>query len=207
MRRILPALCALVMLGAAAQASPGDGEITPYAGFGFGGTFEDADSAASAELDDDAAFGVIFNLRQAANTQWEVIYSRQATTADTTGLPVPEPTLDVDIHYFQVGGTYQGGGERVRPYLAATIGGTHIAPRSSGFESDSFFSFSIGTGLQVRPSERLGLRLEARAFGTLVDSDSRLFCTSDPGGGLCAIALDGTMLWQLQTFAGLVFRF
>jgi opacity protein-like surface antigen len=203
-----------MMLGAAAataQAGPRDAEITPYAGFGFGGTFEDADSAASAELDDDAAFGVIFNLRQAGNTQWEIIYSRQATTADTAGLLVPEPALevalDVDIHYFQGGGTYQGDGERVRPYLAATIGGTHIAPRSSGFESDTFFSFSIGTGLQVRPSERLGLRLEARAFGTLVDSDSRLFCTSDSGGGLCAIAVDGNMLWQLQTFAGLVFRF
>ena len=29
-----------------------------------------------------------------------------------------------------------------RPYLAATIGGTHISPASTTYDSDTFWSFS-----------------------------------------------------------------
>ena len=67
----------------------------------------------------------------------------------------------------------------------------------------------IGTGLQIRPNDRLGLRLEARAFGTLIKSGSSLFCVSDPAGGNagCAITVTGEVLWQIQTMAGIVFRF
>ena len=115
----------------------------------------------------------------------------------------------MNVHYLQAGGTYQGDGDTFRPYLAATIGATHFDVKTAGFDSDTFFSFSLGPGLQFRPNERLGLRLEVRAFGTLVRSDSALFCVSNPGGGSagCAITVAGEVLWQIQTMAGVVFRF
>ncbi len=100
-----------------------------------------------------------------------------------------------------------GDGELARPYLAATLGGTYISPDAEGLKSDTFWSFSIGTGLQVFPAKHLGLRLEARAWGTLLSSSSSLFCSSGPDGGACAIAVSGEMLWQVETFAGVVFRF
>ncbi|MDH4110663.1 MAG: porin family protein [Gammaproteobacteria bacterium] len=206
----LPALAALVLCSpqlAAAQESPGVFELTPYAGYRFGGTFEDQDGGTAVELDDHGDFGVILNIRESANTQWEVIYSRQDTSADLSELALADASIDTELHYFQAGGTYLGAGERARPYLAATIGGTHISPGVTTYDSDTFWSFSIGAGLQLRPSERIGVRLEARAWGTLVDSDTSLFCASGPEGGICAIAIDGRVLWQMEAFAGLVFRF
>ena len=89
----------------------------------------------------------------------------------------------------------------VRPYLAATLGAARITPRLSGLGDDSFWSFSIGTGLQIRPTARFGIRLEARAWGTLIDSDTRLFCRSGVQVAGCAIRLDGRVLWQIETFS------
>lgn len=206
-----PSLLALLLTVTAApswaQSSPGRFEITPYGGFRFGGTFQDQAEGAEAELADHASAGLILNLRESASTQWELIFARQSTDADVSDFDFATPRIDIDIDTLQLGGTYLGEGERARPYLAATIGGTRISPTLGDVNGDTFWSFSIGGGLQVSPSTRFGLRLEARLWGTLTEADSDLFCASGPQGGICAIAVDGKMLWQFETFAGLVFRF
>lgn len=203
------ALAALLLASGSvfAQQDDRDFEVTPYGGFAFGGSFEDEDSSIRVDLDDDASFGLIFNRRESNNTQWELVYAHQGTSADTADVPGLGPSVDIDLDYLQLGGTYEGPGERLRPYLALTLGGTRIAPDADALDSDTFWSFSVGTGLKLNPTARLGLRLEARAWGTLVDSDSELFCLSDLQGAVCAISLDGRMLWQVEAFAGLVFRF
>ena len=202
---------AALFLTAAANAQPDAGifEITPYGAYSFGGTFNDSETGASVALKNSANAGLILNFRESANTQWEVLYSLQPAEADVTGITTTTSPLDIDVHYLQAGGTYQADGDRVRPYLAATVGAAHYDVKTEGFDSDTFFSFSIGTGLQLRPNDRLGLRLEARLFGTFLNSDSTLFCVSDPGGGTagCAFTVTGEILWQVQTMAGVVFRF
>jgi len=182
-------------------------ELTPFAGLTTGGDFEDASSATKLSLDDSSSLGLILNIRESANTQWEILYSRQATEADTTGLPISSSMLDLDVHYVHGGGTYLFDGETARPFMSATLGASHFAPGLSGIDSETFFSFSIGAGLHIRPDERFGIRLEARGYGTLLGSSSSLFCESGPSGAICAITVDGTVLWQFQGFAGFVFRF
>ncbi len=205
---VLVSLATLVASEAVGQPQGGRFELTPYAGYRFGGTFEDEDRTVSVELDDRRSAGFIFNVREAENTQWEVVYSRQQTRADTAQISGLGPSVDVDVEYLQGGGTYQGRLRNgVRPYLAATLGAARITPRLSGLGDDSFWSFSIGTGLQIRPTARLGIRLEARAWGTLIDSDTRLFCRSGVQIAGCAIRVDGRLLWQIEAFAGIVFRF
>lgn len=205
---VLACLPLLLPAQTSGQPEPRRFELTPYAGYRFGGTFDDDESAISVELDDRSSAGLIFNVREAENTQWEVIFSRQQTVADTSDVTGLGPLVDVDVEYLQGGGTYQGRRrDGVRPYLAATLGAARITPRLSGLGDQSFWSFSIGTGLQIRPTERFGIRLEARAWGTLVDSDTRLFCRSGAQVAGCAIRVDGRVLWQVEAFAGLVFRF
>ena len=132
--------CLALLAGSAANSQETDFafELTPFAGFGFGGEFTDLNGTDSLELDDDASFGAILNIRESANTQWEILYSRQATEADTAGLPISMPSLDIDVHYLHGGGTYQGGGTYARPYLAATLGATHFEPGLPGFDSETF---------------------------------------------------------------------
>lgn len=199
-------LATLITSTALAQANPGTIELTPYGAYSFGGTFEDEESSAQAELQDSGSFGLIFDYQLKNNTQVEVIYSLQNTDAVISDATIS----DVNMHYLQLGGTYQfemvG---KTLPFMSATLGGTHVAVDSQGFGSDTFFGFSIGGGIQIAPSSRVGLRLEARAFGTVLSSGSTIFCVSDPGGGQagCAITVAGEVLWQLQAMAGIVFRF
>jgi len=184
-------------------------EITPFAGYTFGGGFNDSESNASVSLADSADFGLILNFREGPNTQWEIFYSLQQTDAEVSGVSTVTAPLDINVHYLQGGGTYQGDGDKVRPFLALTVGAAHFDVKETGFDSDTFFAFSIAPGLQVNPSGRLGLRLEARVFGTLVKSGSTIFCESNPGGGSagCAFTIVGEVLWQFQANAGVVFRF
>ena len=209
MRTLVVFLVLFISATAAAQSNPGNFEITPYGAWSFGGTFNDNENNASLSTSDSSSFGLILNFRESTITQWEVIYSLQNTDVEVNGVANVSGTLDLDIHYLQAGGTYQGDSDKVRPFLSLTAGVAHFDVKSDGYDSDSFFSFSIGTGLQLRPTERLGIRLEARAFGSLLRSESALFCESDPAGGSagCAFLLAGEVYWQLQTMAGVVFRF
>ena len=183
--------------------------ITPMGGYTFGGEFEDEAGTASVEVDDAAHWGLIANLRESANTQWEVFYSRQESEAALTELPggTPAGTVDLDVQYLHVGGTYVADGLRARPFLAATVGATRFDPDPLSFASEHFFSFGIGAGWQFAPTERLGFRLESRLLGTFLRSDSELFCGTGVEENVCAISTDSDMYWQLQASLGLVFRF
>ena len=61
--------------------------------------------------------------------------------------------------------------------------------------------------MSLIPNSRLGIRLEARAYGTLMDANTDLFCQTGPDMNICAIRIDGSLLSQFELFAGVVFRF
>ena len=190
-----------------AQEQAFDYELTPYGAYRVGGDFDEFNGTLSIDLDDGESFGFIFNARHSPITQWEILYSRQETSADLAGLALGAPSADLTVHYLQAGGTYLWDGGAVRPFLAATLGGTHVDVSTPGFDSDTFYSFSLGLGLQIRPTSRLGLRLEARGFGTLIDSDTDLFCMFGPTNNICAFRVNGSIMWQTEAIAGIVFRF
>lgn len=198
---------AAVVPAPAAAADELKFEITPFVSYRFGGDFDVEGSTASYSVDDSEAFGLLFNVRQSSNTQWEVLYSFQDATASLRDSLTTLPSVDMDIHVLQLGGTYQGDGATVRPYLAMTLGGTYIETTANGTQSDAFFSGSIGVGMNIIPSSRLGIRLEARAYATLMNSNTDLFCRTGPDMNICAIRIDGSLLSQFEIFAGVVFRF
>jgi hypothetical protein len=182
-------------------------EITAFGAYRFGGTFEEDESDASYELNDSPSFGLILNLPHKDPTQWEILYSQQRTEADFSGATANDPEVDIELHVLQLGGTYQFEGEMARPYLAFTLGGTHVRTSSAESKSDTFFSGSIGVGMKFLPTSRVGIRVEARAYGTLVSSSTDLFCSTGPDLNICAIRLEGKMLSQVETFAGITVRF
>jgi len=209
----LKALLLLVMLPAFAQADVKYGvEITPFVGYRLGGQFEADESTDPAtpdiDIDDAGSFGLIVNWPAEANTEWEVYASRQATSLETAGLfePGDVPPSDLDITYLQVGGTYWFDGERARPYIVATVGVSRFEPDDDAFDSETFFAFGIGGGYKLWPTSRLGLRLEGRVFGSVVDSDKAVFCRSGGAESGCLVAASGSAVWQWEVTAGLVFR-
>ena len=205
MKRALWSL--MLIFPALSQAQEPTAEITAFGAYRFGGTFEEDESEASYELKDSPSFGLILNLRHKDPTQWEILYSQQQTEAEFTGSTLNDPVVDIDLHVLQLGGTYQFDGEVARPYLAFTLGGTHVRTSSAESRSDTFFSGSIGVGMKFLPTSRVGIRVEARAYGTLVSSSTDLFCSTGPDQNICAIRLEGKMLSQFETFAGVTVRF
>ncbi|MEX2496761.1 MAG: hypothetical protein WD448_11770 [Woeseia sp.] len=210
--RIAAGLLVLVLSGAAQSQDLRTSQVarislTPVGGYTFGGKFRDAGGAATAETQDSPHVGLILNIRESANTQWEVFYSRQKTEADLGHSSAGNAPVDLDLQYLQIGGTYVAHGGRARPFLAATVGVTRFGPDPLTFEADNFLSFGVGAGWQLQYSERLGLRLEARLLGTFLRSDTALFCRTGPEENVCAIAADSDMYWQARTSLGLEFRF
>ncbi|MDJ0813644.1 MAG: outer membrane beta-barrel protein [Woeseiaceae bacterium] len=192
-----------------AQQDQSSFELTPIVGYRFGGTLEIEDSPESFDIDDSATFGVILNFPHRADTRWEVLYSRQSTEADFSDPASVNELIDIDTHVLQIGGTYQFESEtpRVQPYLAATIGGTYVEASANGSESDAFWSGSLGLGMLVAPTARVGLRLEARGYFTFTNSSTDLLCVSGPEGAGCAIRATGDIVSQFEAFAGVVVRF
>ena len=205
MKRLL--ILSMVLFPAVLQAQEPTAEITAFGAYRFGGTFEEDATEATYELKDSPSFGLILNLRHKDPTQWEILYSQQQTEAEFTGSTLNDPVVDIDLHVLQLGGTYQFDGEVARPYLAFTLGGTHVRTSSAESRSDTFFSGSIGVGMKFLPTSRVGIRVEARAYGTLVSSSTDLFCSTGPDQNICAIRLEGKMLSQVETFAGITVRF
>ena len=202
---------ALVLLIAAPSAigQELDTEFTIFGGYRFGGSIDIMDSDATYDVQDSPSFGLIWNHRQKENTQWEVYYSQQRTEAELSDPLLADPSVDIDLYTLQFGGTYLGEGDAVRPYVALTLGGTHIKSNSvdGNSDSDTFLSGSIGVGFKMQASNRLGFRLEARVNGVFMRDSTRLFCQTGPDANVCAIQLEGDMMGQLETFAGIVFRF
>jgi hypothetical protein len=205
MKRLL--ILSTLVFPAVLQAQEPTAEITAFGAYRFGGTFEEESTEATYELKDSPSFGLILNLRHQDPTQWEIFYSQQQTEAEFSGSTQNDPVVNIDLHVLQLGGTYQFEGEVARPYLAFTLGGTHVRTSSAASRSDTFFSGSIGVGMKFLPTSRVGIRVEARAYGTLVSSSTDLFCSTGPDTNVCAIRLEGKMLSQVETFAGITVRF
>ena len=192
---------------AAAQSQSFKFEITPVVSYLMGGSFEEKDGDGRVDLNDSNAAGFVFNIEANPNGQYEFLYARQSTDATTQGFFVNDPTIDLDVEYFQFGGTYLFDGNRTRPFIALTLGVTEFDPALADAGSEHFFSASLGGGVQINAKSRVGIRLEARVYTTFVDDNSSIFCSSVSGSGACLIHVDATVLSQWEARAGLVFRF
>ena len=190
-----------------AQSNAPNTELTFFGGLRTGGEISTEDSDAVYKAKDTESFGVIWNKRQKTNTQWEVYFSQQQTEVELRDSVLISPKVDVDIYTLQLGGTYLFNSNSVQPYLAMTLGGTHVKANADGGSSDTFVSGSLGLGFKFGSSERLGFRLEARAHGVLVQDNSQLFCRTGPVQNVCVVQIEGDMFGQFETFAGITFRF
>lgn len=183
-------------------------ELTLHGGYRIGGEFDDeGEDDLAYEVEESNAQRVTLNVAASPATQWEVLFARQRTTLEADGLPGRDPGIDIDVEYLHFGGTYLLSGDDTRPFIVLTAGLARFDPRDSGIDAENYVSASIGGGLQLRTTKRLGLRLEARAFMTLVDDQSGLFCRSGPEGGACLLAVDGGAVVQWEAGAGIVYRF
>lgn len=195
---VVPAL--LAAPSAQAEDSSSTFRIVPQAGYRFGGSLEDADTGAGRDLQDAASFGLALELRYGDDNRWlQLWYSHQPTKVNAE-----DARFDVDVDYIHVGGTAPiDDTGKLQSYVSAGVGATRFSPSGEGLVSDTRFSGSIGLGVLVPFSERVALRVEARGYLTLVDTDTSFFCRTDNGDGRCAIVASGSSLFQAELLAGI----
>jgi opacity protein-like surface antigen len=181
-------------------------EVTPFGGYTWGGQFSDSVTGTALKVDETANYGVMVDFKQDEQTQIELYFSRQNTQLKAdNGLFTGNPLFDLDIEYYHVGGTYSPNPNpgKTRPFVVGTLGATHMVPKGSGLDALTKFSLSLGGGLKLFATDRVGLRLEGRWFGTLFDGSGSAFCSS----GACAVQVQGSLFSQFVANAGLIIAF
>jgi hypothetical protein len=198
------ALFAAATGASAQQAEPdyANFEITPFYGYMAGGEFEDPVDGSDRDLDEDNNFGVIFNAAVDEWRHYELLYSSQSTQIGGTA------PMDLDVQYLQLGGTVSSpDAERVIPYFGMTVGAARFSPDQSGLDDETKLAFSVAGGFKVPITDRIGVRFDARAFISLLDTDGNIFCVSDAGGGACAIRTKSDTFLQYSAALGLIVGF
>lgn len=200
-------LCSVV---AHAQSAPRF-EITPFVGYRLGGEFDvssDADTAAgSVDLDSAASYGIDVGLYRDRNSFYELLYSRQEASLDSSDVTLS--SVDVSVQYLHLGGTAMFPLEDnwFVPYLSLTIGATLLDPQSGSFDSETKFSGSLGGGLRFPVNDNVAVALGLRGYLTFVDSDTGLFCVSGSEGATCLLRSSGSTFFQGEAQLGLTVRF
>ncbi|MGC3982929.1 MAG: outer membrane beta-barrel protein [Steroidobacteraceae bacterium] len=183
-----------VTASAAAPAYEPAFEITPFAGYQAGGRFLDLSNDQGVSLNSSGSAALAINWRAAdPGSQYELLYSRQATDVDSA------TPLDVKVEYLQLGGTTPLGdlGARVLPFAAGGFGATRITPDAAALSQETRWSFNLGGGVRIKVAPHVRLRFEARGYLTWLGGSDNLFCS-----GGCVIAGKSKTLFQYQALGG-----
>jgi len=191
----------LGLLPGAAAAASGI-EITPFAGFRFGGSFQDANTGDTIAIDEAGGYGLMLDFDLEPSKQIEVYLSRQSTKLSSGGAFTGNPKFDLTIDYYHIGGLVLLEGDRVRPFVSGTFGLTRMDPQGADRTTEYYFSIALGGGAKVPLTERLGLRFDARGIFTAVNTNSTVFCAN----GGCAIQVQGGGVLQGELTVGLIFK-
>lgn len=180
-------------------------QIALHGGYRAGGSLEDTVTDAERDLDDASAFALSLEFRygKGDDRYLQLWYSRQQS-----GLNDGTASIDVDVEYLHIGGTVPFGElGRAQPYFAAGIGATRFSASAPNAQDADRLSGSLGLGLELPLAKHAALRLEARGYLTLVDSDSSFLCRFDDGSAFCRIVATGSTIFQAEALAGIAIRF
>lgn len=155
-------------------------------------------------LDETVSYTLIYDrtYRKRPNTQLEIYLSRQRTTLETSAPFQNGNGFDLDVYYAQAGGLYLFHERGAVPFVAGTIGITHLRPTDTEYNPETRFSMRIGGGVKLPLAKHIGLRLEASGLLTFFDTNSEVFCS-----GGCVARIEGNAFSQVDLGLGLAFAF
>jgi opacity protein-like surface antigen len=203
---------AMLMAGCIAAVSVGAAEsprhvntfeITPFIGYMGGGKFEDPADNSDRDLKEDTVFGLFADMMaDGPERHYELLYANQSSTVKGA------TKLDMDVQYLHIGGTVSYPDTAyVVPFFGATVGATRFSPDVTGLDNATKLSFSLGGGIKIPITDHVGLRFDARAFITLLDNNSKIFCVSAPPDAACRISARSDTFVQYAAGLGIIAAF
>ena len=194
------ALTGLVLFAFSGSALAQDFEITPFIGWRTSSSLEEVNTGETINVNETDSFGFILSMKQSKDTTYDFLFSRQNTELQPS--TSPSNTESIRIDYYQIGGTVVYHVDKLHPYVTGGLGATHISPANDDLSTETKFSLSVGGGLKVPLGQRVGLRLEARGYGTVVSSGGTILCS-----GGCVAQFKGSLYMQFEASAGLSIAF
>ncbi|HEY6065640.1 MAG TPA: porin family protein [Thermoanaerobaculia bacterium] len=180
---------ALTAAAASAQVREGTVEISPFAGYLFGGEFARGTTSlfnARVDVDDQATYGLRIGYNVTENFQMEAQASRTDThfVSGSNELfgPGSNDLGDLRIDYLLGYGTFNFGHRRAVPYVTVGAGVARLDPDVPGRSTrrDTRFTASLGVGLKAFVNPHFGFRFDGRGYATLLpDRNSDRFGCDD----------------------------
>ncbi|MFY0626400.1 MAG: outer membrane beta-barrel protein [Reichenbachiella sp.] len=172
-------------------------EVSGYGGYMLSGTADfygyigNTNQYVSGEVnvDDGPVYGATLGYEVSdAGMQIQFLYgyNKVNSTIRYFGSFAPEAeVVELKIEHFHLGAERSlGGNEKVNPYAGVSLGITNYAPQNSVYDNTVRFSGSVGAGLKVYPTDRIGLKFQARMFLPMTFSGIGIYCgTGGCGGG------------------------
>jgi hypothetical protein len=186
----IPVAVGILVLFLSVPATAQSVEIAPAGGYRFGGDLFEVATNRAIDLDGARVVGGTVNINLEDGLSIEGLFTRQEARV-----------ARIVVDQWLAGGRQEFGNGRARPFLSGLLGLTRY-----GVEGDTEVRFAVGCagGVKLALERRLGLRLDARVFTTFVDVDARAAAC---GPGICVVAVDANVVWQIEFAAGLVVAF
>jgi hypothetical protein len=181
--------------------------VTLYGGYRGGGGFTAQATGQALDLESSGTVSASLDFAMDASRQYQLFVSYQDSKipnfTGSGGASASGQSLPMSVTYLHVGGTnFFDGPIGKGPYVVGGFGATLFQPSMSGYSSEWRPSMNIGIGYQWPLGESLALRVEARGYLTLINSESSLFCS-----GGCVVNIKGDAFTQGEALIGLSARF
>lgn len=195
-------------------------DLQPFAGWHFGGKWRFYEG--DVKVKSNVSYGIALDHVVTYDVAVEVYYSKMSTTAEwRPAAPRYENLLPsafkTDVHYFQLGAikTVDTGGN-IEPFGGLTVGATwfhNYDPTDDGLPGAQYsadvtlFSISLGGGVKVMLSDRVGIRLQGRLLMPMYFNGLGFFVGAGTGGASAGLGVSSTIpIVQGDLTGGLVFR-
>ncbi len=170
-------------------------EISGYGGYmlsgkaDFYGYINNIYRTGQVDVKDGAVYGGTIGIDVAdAGMQIQFLWNINTVNSEIVVFGIPEverEVVELKIQHWHLGvERYLGGNEMVRPYGALSLGITTYGPQNSSYETATRFSGALGAGLKVFPTEKIGIKMQAKMFLPMTFSGIGIYCgTGGCGGG------------------------
>ena len=177
-------------------------QITPLAGWGFGGSVHDLATGRQHSFDAAPVYGGGARPQGGAGLVRRVLLLAPADELSGAG-PSRRRSTSRSSGTSSASRRRRGTNPRVRWFGTFWLGATRFVPGLNAYGSETRFTGGAGLGVKTFFTKNIGLRLEARGFYTLVKSEGGLLCVN----GDCLFAFSGSGLWQGDVGGGLILAF
>jgi len=202
MKPLAAALLVVLATALTPAAAQTESSVTLYGGYRAGGHFTDVTTGSRWEVTDGSAYALGVDLGIDSQRQAELFISHRRAALKASGFSPAANNIGLDITYYHLGGTYFPGKVSEGFFVAGGIGATQLTPHEAGLNSETKLSLNVGAGYLIPFGRHMGIKLEARGYGTLLNGSGGLFCS-----GGCVVQIKGSTLTQGELLAGFSARF